>query len=137
MSIALSSLLLGAALALPLNKVVTPGLGNRVVIRTQASLTSQEDNGEFAVEVLKHDEATQSPGESVENLRVLPRKLFLRDGSPRRLTLSFDSLDLEPGPLWICIAAKPKVGSSVFSKSLAQVQIRTRSCYQRILQKRR
>ena len=137
MPIALSALFLGAALSLPSNKVISPGLGNRVVVRTQASLTSQEDNGEFMIEVLRHDEETNGPGESVENLRVLPRKLFLRDGSPRRLTLSFDSLDLEPGPVWICISEKPKTGASVFSESFAQVQIRTRSCYQRILQKRR
>ena len=125
-------LVMAAALMLPMDqKTVTPGFGKRVVIKTQALLTNNEDPGEFEVRVFKNNEGG-APGEPVENVRIMPKNLYLREKNPTRLTLSIDSRGLEPGPLWLCITSKES-SPSVFSSVGAQLQVRTQSCYQRIL----
>ena len=126
--------LMAAALSLPSNKVVKPGLGNRVVIRTQAVLGGSQP-GQYEVKAYKNSEK-DTPGELIENIRIRPKTIFLRDNDVKRLTLSIDSSDLEPGPLWICIAEAQDSSGSLLGRSRGQLQIRTQSCYQRILQKR-
>ena len=126
--------LLAAALSMPTNKIVKPGLGNRVVIRTQAFLGGSKP-GPYEVKAYKNSEK-DTPGELIENIRIRPRTLFLRDNENRRLTLSIDSSALEPGPLWICISEAQNQSGGLLGRSSGQLQIRTQSCYQRILQKR-
>ena len=127
---------MAAALMLPVEqKTVTPGFGNRVIIRTSAMLTGSEKPGEFELKVFKNTEGN-SPGDPVENLRIRPKSLFLRDNSATRVTISIDSKALDPGPLWICITEK-EPSLSVYSSRGGQLRVRTQSCYQRILQKRR
>ena len=46
------------------------------------------------------------PGEKIENVRVSPPKLFLRDNKGVVL-LSIPTASLTPGPLWICITETP------------------------------
>lgn len=125
-----------AALMLPMEqKTVTPGFGKRVVIKTQATLTGKEKPGEFQVRVFKNN-AGNAPGQPVENVRITPRVLYLREKTATRLTLSIDSAGLKPGPLWICITEKEPT-ASVFSPSGGgQLRVRTQSCYQRILRTR-
>ena len=66
-----SSFLLAAALGLnPNNKVISPGLGTRVVVRTQAFLVDSEP-GEFSVEAFLNADG-DVPGEKIENVRVTP-----------------------------------------------------------------
>ena len=128
-------LLMGAALFLPMDqKVVTPGFGKRVVVKTQASLTQNEEPGEFQVRVFKNNEGG-APGEPIENVRIMPKTLFVREESPTRVTLSIDSRGLEPGPLWICITEKEQ-SPSRFSSVGARLRVRTQSCYQRTLRTR-
>ena len=129
-----SSFLLAAALGLnPNNKVISPGLGTRVVVRTQAFLVDSEP-GEFSVEAFLNADG-DVPGEKIENVRVSPPKLFLRDNKARRVILSIPTASLAPGPLWICITESP---SKKKASSLAgQLTVLTRSCYQRILQTRK
>jgi len=127
---------MAAALMLPVEqKTVKPGFGNRVIIRTSAMLTGSEKPGEFELKVFKNTEGN-SPGDPVENLRIRPKSLFLRDNSATRVTISIDSKALDPGPLWICITEK-EPSLSVYSSRGGQLRVRTQSCYQRILQKRR
>ena len=126
--------LIAAALSLPTNKIIKPGLGNRVVIRTQAVLGGSQ-SGQYEVKAYKNSDK-DTPGELIENIRIRPRKLFLRDNEARRLTLSIDSTALDPGPLWICISEAQDSSGALLGRSAAQLQIRTQSCYQRILQKR-
>ena len=131
----LSSFLLAAALGLnPNNKVISPGLGTRVVVRTQAFLVDSEP-GEFKVEVF-HNADGDVPGEKIENVRVSPPKLFLRDNKARRVLLSIPTASLTPGPLWICITEGPSKKKAKRS-SPGQLTVLTRSCYQRILQMRK
>ena len=128
-------LLMGAALFLPMDqKIVKPGFGKRVVIKTQASLTQNEEPGEFQIRVFKNNEGG-APGDSVKNVRIMPNTLFLREENPTRVTLSIDSRGLESGPLWICITEKEH-SPSRFSSVGARLRVRTQSCYQRILQTR-
>ena len=126
--------LMAAALSLPTNKVVEPGLGDRVVIRTQAVLGGSQP-GQYEVKAYKNSEK-DTPGELIENIRIRPKKVFLRDNDSKRLTLSIDSSALEPGPLWICISEAQDSSGGLLGRSRGQLQIRTQSCYQRILQKR-
>ena len=130
-----SSFLLAAALGLnPNNKVISPGLGTRVVVRTQAFLVDSEP-GEFKVEAF-HNADGDVPGEKIENVRVSPPKLFLRDNKARRVLLSIPTVSLAPGPLWICITEGPS--NKKAKRSLpGQLTVLTRSCYQRILQMRK
>tara|TARA_B100001939_G_scaffold238151_1_gene205547 strand:- start:705 stop:1154 length:450 start_codon:yes stop_codon:yes gene_type:complete len=130
-----SSFLLAAALGLnPNNKVISPGLGTRVVVRTQAFLVDSEP-GEFKVEAF-HNADGDVPGEKIENVRVSPPKLFLRDNKARRVLLSIPTVSLAPGPLWICITEGPSKKKAKRS-SAGQLTVLTRSCYQRILQTRK
>ena len=65
-----SSFLLAAALGLnPNNKVISPGLGTRVVVRTQAFLVDSEP-GEFSVEAFLNADG-DVPGEKIENVGLL------------------------------------------------------------------
>ena len=131
----LSTLFFAAALGLnPNNKLITPGLGTRAVVRTQAYLVNSEP-GEYLVGAYKNAEG-DVPGEKIEGVRVNPPKLFLRDSRARRVVLSIPTSSLKPGPLWICITennARKKSRSS----SGSQLTVLTRSCYQRILRARR
>ena len=130
-----SSFLLAAALGLnPNNKVISPGLGTRVVVRTQAFLVDSEP-GEFIVEAF-HNADGDVPGEKIENVRVIPPKLFLRDNKARRVLLSIPTASLTPGPLWICITENPSNKRAKLSSG-GQLTVLTRSCYQRILQLRK
>ena len=130
----LSSFLLAAALGLnPNNKVISPGLGTRVVVRTQAFLVDSEP-GEYKVEAF-HNADGDVPGEKIENVRVSPPRLFLRDNKARRVILSIPTESLAPGPLWICITEDPSKKKA--SSSGGQLTVLTRSCYQRILQTRK
>ena len=126
--------LIAAALSLPTNKIIKPGIGNRVVIRTQAVLGGSQ-SGQYEVKAYKNSDK-DTPGELIENIRIRPRKLFLRDNEARRLTLSIDSTALDSGPLWICISEAQDSSGALLGRSAGQLQIRTQSCYQRILQKR-
>ena len=128
-----SSFLLAAALGLnPSNKVISPGLGSRVVVRTQAFLVDSEP-GQYLVEAFYNTDKNV-PGEKIEDIRVSPRKLFLRDSKAKRVLLSISTSTLKPGPLWICIMESPKEKAS---SSSSQLTVLTRSCYQRILQARK
>lgn len=129
--------LLAASLSLnPNAKNVSPGLGSRIVIRTQAALGNSEP-GEYEVAAFKNKEAALSPGKKIENVRVTPSKLFLRKDRPRNVVLSIPSSSLKPGPLWICLTEKPKPNKqSVIPVSGPRFNILVRTCYQRVLQPR-
>ena len=126
--------LLAAALGLnPDHKNVSPGLGSRVVIRTQAFLAGSNP-GEFSINAYKNIEGKNIPGDKIENVRISPAKLFLRDNVAKRVVVTIPVTNLQPGPLWICITDKPGKNPSA---SGSRVTLLTRSCYQRILQKRK
>ena len=130
-----SSFLLAAALGLnPNNKIISPGLGTRVVVRTQAFLVDSEP-GEYKVEAFLNTD-NNVPGEKIENVHVSPPKLFLRDNKARRVLLSIPTASLTPGPLWICITENSS-NKRVKTSSGGQLTVLTRSCYQRILQLRK
>ena len=130
-----SSFLLAAALGLnPSNKVISPGLGTRAVVRTQAFLVDSEP-GEYNVEAFVNIDGNV-PGEKIEDVRVSPPKLFLRDNKARRVLLSIPTASLTPGPLWICITENPSNKRAKLSSG-GQLTVLTRSCYQRILQLRK
>ena len=131
-----SSLILAAALSLPQNKVIAPSFGGRVVVRSQAHLTSSEDPGPFQISVFKSNESG-APGEPVENVRISPRTIYLRDNKPTRVTLSISSAGLESGPLWICISEKQQKPSLLNRGGGQQLLVRTQSCYQRLLELKR
>lgn len=129
-----SSFLLAAALGLnPNNKVISPGLGSRVVVRTQAFLVDSKP-GQYFVEAFYNTEGNV-PGEKIQDVRISPRKLFLRDNKAKRVLLSIPTSTLKAGPLWICIVESPK--GKVSSSSSSQLTVLTRSCYQRILRTRK
>ncbi len=131
----LSTLFFAAALGLsPNNKVIYPGLGSRVVVRTQAYLVDSKP-GEYLVDAFKNAEG-DIPGEKIQDVRVSPPKLFLRDNRARRVLLSIPTSSLKPGPLWICIREKGTQKNPA-SSSGSQLTVLTRSCYQRILRERR
>ena len=129
--------LLAASLSLnPNAKNISPGLGSRIVIRTQAALGNSEP-GEYEVAAFKNKEAALSPGKKIENVKVTPSKLFLRKDRPRNVVLSIPSSSLKPGPLWICLTEKPKPNKqSVIPVSGPRFNILVRTCYQRVLQPR-
>ena len=130
--------LLAASLSLnPNTKNVSPGLGSRIVIRTQAVLGNSEP-GEYEVGAFKNKEGDRlSPGAKIENVRVTPSKLFLREGRPRNVVLSIPSGTLKPGPLWICLTEKPKLDQkSALPVTGPRFNLLVRTCYQRILQPR-
>ena len=129
-----SSFLLAAALGLnPNNKVISPGLGSRVVVRTKAFLVDSKP-GQYFVEAFYNTEGNV-PGEKIQDVRISPRKLFLRDNKAKRVLLSIPTSTLKAGPLWICIVESPK--GKVSSSSSSQLTVLTRSCYQRILRTRK
>jgi hypothetical protein len=129
-----SSFLLAAALGLnPTNKVISPGLGSRVVVRTQAFLVDSKP-GQYFVEAFYNTEGNV-PGEKIQDVRVSPNKLFLRDSKAKRVLLSIPTSTLKAGPLWICIMESPK--GKVSSSASSQLTVLTRSCYQRILRTRK
>lgn len=128
------SFLLAASLGLDTNnKVISPGLGSRVVVRTLAFLVNSEP-GLYNVEAFYNAEG-DVPGEKIKDVRVSPRKLFLRDQQPRRVLLSISTSTLKAGPLWICIMQDSKGKEA--SGSSSQLTVLTRSCYQRILRPRK
>ncbi|MDB4672982.1 hypothetical protein OAE76_00100 [bacterium] len=128
-----TSFLLAAALGLnPNNKVISPGLGSRVVVRTQAFLVDSKP-GQYLVDAF-YNAKGNVPGEKIEGVRVSPRKLFLRDSKAKRVLLSISTSTLKAGPLWICIMESPK---GKVSSSSSQLTVLTRSCYQRILRMRK
>lgn len=125
-------LFFAAALGLsPTNKFISPGLGSNVVVRTAAFLAGSSP-GEYRVEAFTNAKGNV-PGELIENVRVGPRTLFLRDNTAKNVILSIPTSSLNPGPLWICITENPKENTS----SGSQLTVLTRSCYQRILQSRK
>ena len=129
-----SSFLLAAALGLnPNNKVISPGLGSRVVVRTQAFLADSKP-GQYLVEAF-YNTTGNVPGEKIQDVRVSPRMLFLRDNKAKRVLLSISTSTLKAGPLWICIMESPK--GKVSSSASSQLTVLTRSCYQRILRLRK
>lgn len=129
----ITSFLLAAALGLnPNNKVISPGLGSRVVVRTQAFLVDSKP-GQYLVDAF-YNAKGNVPGEKIEGVRVSPRKLFLRDSKAKRVLLSISTSTLKAGPLWICIMESPK---GKVSSSSSQLTVLTRSCYQRILRMRK
>lgn len=130
--------LLAAALSLnPNAKNVSPGLGSRIVIRTEALLGSS-DPGEYEVGAFRNNEKKNVPGKEINDVKITPSKLFLREGRKRNVVISIPSDSLQPGPLWICLSEKPKPKKeSVVPISGPQFNIYVRSCYQRILQPRK
>ena len=122
----------------PNTKNVSPGLGSRIVIRTQALLGNSEP-GEYEVGAYKNKEGDGlSPGKKIENVRVSPSKLFLREGRPRNVVLSIPSDSLKPGPLWICLTEKPKPQKkSALPVTGPRFNLLVRTCYQRVLQPRK
>lgn len=131
--------LLAASLSLnPNTKNVSPGLGSRIVIRTQALLGSSEP-GEYEVGAFKNKkDGLLSPGEKIDNVRVTPSKLFLRAGRPRNVVLSIPSDTLKPGPLWICLTEKPKSNKkSALPVTGPRFNLLVRTCYQRVLKPRK
>ena len=71
----ISSFLLAAALGLnPDYKTVSPGLGSRIVIKTQAFLAGSKP-GQFIVEAYKNVEGKNVPGEKIQDVRVNPKNL--------------------------------------------------------------
>jgi hypothetical protein len=129
----ITSFLLAAALGLnPNNKVISPGLGSRVVVRTQAFLVDSKP-GQYLVDAF-YNAKGNVPGEKIEGVRVSPRELFLRDRKAKRVLLSISTSTLKAGPLWICIMESPK---GKVSSSSSQLTVLTRSCYQRILRMRK
>ena len=129
-----TSFLLAAALGLnPNNKVISPGLGSLVVVRTQAFLVDSKP-GQYFVEAFYNTDKNV-PGKKIEDVRVSPKKLFLRDSKAKRVLLSISTSTLKPGPLWICIMEDSK--GKVTGSSSSRLTVLTRSCYQRILQARK
>ena len=129
----ITSFLLAAALGLnPNNKVISPGLGSRVVVRTQAFLVDSKPC-QYLVDAF-YNAKGNVPGEKIEGVRVSPRELFLRDSKAKRVLLSISTSTLKAGPLWICIMESPK---GKVSSSSSQLTVLTRSCYQRILRMRK
>ena len=130
--------LLAASLSLnPNAKNVSPGLGSRIVIRTQAALGNSEP-GEYEVAAFKNKEAALSPGKRIDNVKVTPSKLFLRKDRPRNVVLSIPSDSLSPGPLWICLTEKPKPNKKLaIPVSGPRFNVLVRTCYQRVLQPRK
>ena len=130
----ITSFLLAAALGLnPNNKVISPGLGSRVVVRTQAFLVDSKP-GQYLVDAF-YNAKGNVPGEKIEGVRVSPRELFLRDSKAKRVLLSISTSTLKAGPLWICIMESPE--GKVSSSASSQLTVLTRSCYQRILRMRK
>ena len=130
----ITSFLLAAALGLnPNNKVISPGLGSRVVVRTQAFLVDSKP-GQYFVEAF-YNTTGNVTGEKIKDVRVSPRKLFLRDSKAQRVLLSISTSTLKAGPLWICIMESPE--GKVSSSASSQLTVLTRSCYQRILRMRK
>lgn len=126
--------ILAAALGLnPDNKTVSPGLGSRVIIRTQAFLAGSNP-GEYKIDLYKNINGKNIPGEKIEDVSISPKKLILRDNKAKRVLITFPVSNLQPGPLWICITDNPKKNSS---GSGSRLTLLTRSCYQRILQERK
>lgn len=125
--------LLAAALQLDMdNKVVKPRLGNRIAIQTAALLGGSKPG---AYEVTAHLNTNKNtPGEVIPGLRVRPKRIQLRDAQARKVTLSIDADSVQAGVIWLCIAEKQSSGS-LLQKSGASLQILTRSCYQRIVEK--
>lgn len=131
--------LLAASLSLnPNTKNVSPGLGARIVIRTQALLGNSEP-GEYEVDAFKNKEGDGlSPGRKIDNVRVSPPKLFLREGRPRNVVLSIPSDSLKPGPLWVCLTEKPKPDKkSALPDTGPRFNLLVRTCYQRVFQPRK
>ena len=131
--------LLAASLSLnPNTKNVSPGLGSRIVIRTQALLGNSEP-GEYEVGAYKNKEGDGlSPGKKIDNVRVSPSKLFLREGRPRNVVLSIPSDSLKPGPLWVCLTEKPKPDKkSALPDTGPRFNLLVRTCYQRVFQPRK
>ena len=127
-----SAFLLAAALSLPQNKVIKPAFGGRIIVRSEAHLTSSEDPGPFEIRVFKSNESG-APGEVVKNVRISPRSLYLRAKKPTRVTVSIGSSGLETGPLWICISEKQQK-PSFLNRGDGRLLVRTQSCYQRLLE---
>ena len=126
--------LLAAALGFNLqNKVITPGLGKNVVVRTNAYLADGKP-GKYTLQVFTNKE-DNTPGALLTDIRVSPSNLFLRDNKPRPVTISFPTSSLKPGALWICIMEAEDKKKRAASGS--SVTVLTRSCYQRILQLRK
>ena len=131
--------LLAASLSLnPDTKDVSPGLGSRIVIRTQALLGSSEP-GEYEVGAFKNKkDGVLSPGEKIDNVKVTPSKLFLRAGRPRNVVLSIPSGTLKPGPLWICLTEKPNANkTTALPVAGPRFNLLVRTCYQRVLKPRK
>ena len=127
------SFILAAALQLDMdNKVVKPRFGKRIVVQTAALLGGSKPG---AYEVTAHSNTDQNtPGDVIPDLRVRPKRIQLRDAQARKVTLSIDSDSVQPGIIWLCIAEQPGSGG-LLQKSGANLQILTRSCYQRIVEK--
>ena len=138
MNLILFPALLAASLNLnPNTKNVSPGLGTRIVVRTQAVLGSS-DPGEYEVGAFRNKEGILSPGDKIEGVRITPSRLFLKKGKSRNVVLSIPSELLKPGPFWICLAEKPNSGQKSFlSDSGARFNVLVRSCYQRVYQPRK
>ena len=125
--------LFAAALQLDMdNKVIKPRFGKRIVIQTAALLGGSKPGAYEVTAHLNTDKNT--PGELIPDLRVRPTNIRLRDAQARKVTLSINSESVEPGVIWLCIAEKPGSGS-LLQKSGANLQIVTRSCYQRFVEK--
>ena len=138
MNLILFPALLAASLNLnPNTKSVSPGLGNRVVIRTQAVLGSS-DPGEYEVGAFRNKDGILSPGDKIEGVRITPSRIFLKKGKSRNVVLSIPSELLKPGPFWICLTEKTSPGTKSFlSDSGARFNVVVRSCYQRLYQPRK
>ena len=138
MNLILFPALLAASLNLnPNAKNVSPGIGSRIVVRTQAVLGSSEP-GEYEVGAFRNKEGILSPGDKIKNVKISPARLFLKRGKPRNVVLSIPSALLTEGPFWICLTEKPNPDKSSFiSSSGAQFNIVVRSCYQRVYQPRK
>jgi len=129
-------MLLAAALVLDMNnKVVSPGVGGRIVVQTQA-VQAGSDPGPFLIKVFENKSVgdSNSPGDEIKNVRVRPSTVFLRDNKYRRVTLSIDANSVRTNSLWLCIAEKPKP-KGLFTSGGATLNIRTQSCYQRLVKK--
>jgi len=127
-------ILLAAALVLDMkNKVVAPGVGGRIVIQTQA-LQAGSDQGAYQIKIFENDKEKKGPGKLVEDVRVRPSTVFLRDNKPRRVTLSIRADAIKEDTIWLCISEKEKP-SSIFRSGSATLNITTQSCYQRLVRK--
>lgn len=130
--------LLAASLNLnPNTKNISPGIGSRIVVRTQAVLGSS-DPGEYEVGAFKNKEGTLSPGDKINGVKITPSRLFIKEGRSRNVVLSIPSDLLKPGPFWICLTEKPNPEKKSFiSDSGARFNVLVRSCYQRVYQPRK